>query len=313
MWAVLASLYPAQQNPDRVSKYENYIDALNFTGMVFPMKIKDIPKFEKNNEISVNVFGYENAEIYPLKITEYRFLKHVNLLFLSNEKKQHYCSIKNLDRLLSHTNRHNGRYYFCNFCLHGFTAKKLLDDHKDYCSQHSPVKITLPDENEKWLSFKDYAKKLRVPYVVYSDFESLQCKFQTCATSDKLSTTHKTRKHIASGFTYKIVSAVPGENYPHVTYRGSNAAEVFIQHMLQVEEELLKRLKTNIPMVMSEEEEQLFDDTEECHICKQPLDSDRVRDHDHSNGQFRGAAHNSCNLNFKNRPWIPVFFHNLKG
>jgi hypothetical protein len=39
----------------------------------------------------------------------------------------------------------------------------------------------------------------------------------------------------------------------------------------------------------------------------------KVADHDHLTGQFRGAAHSSCNLKYKNPRFIPIFFHNLAG
>ena len=70
----------------------------------------------------------------------------------------------------------------------------------EYCSQHAQLKVTLPDENEKWLALRDFTRKLCVPYVIYSDFESLQSKQKP---HNKVSITHKTRKHVASGFTYK--------------------------------------------------------------------------------------------------------------
>ena len=38
-----------------------------------------------------------------------------------------------------------------------------------------------------------------------------------------------------------------------------------------------------------------------------------VRDHDHITGEFRGAAHNGCNLNHRETKKINVIFHNLKG
>lgn len=50
-----------------------------------------------------------------------------------------------------------------------------------------------------------------------------------------------------------------------------------------------------------------------CHICKHLLFGDKVRDHDHMTGQYRGAAHSYCNLNFKVCSFIPVVFHNLCG
>ena len=54
-----------------------------------------------------------------------------------------------------------------------------------------------------------------------------------------------------------------------------------------------------------------------CHFCKKPCGDDRVRDHDHITGKYRGRAHNKCNLEEgkKNtrRYKVPVIFHNLKN
>ena len=36
----------------------------------------------------------------------------------------------------------------------------------------------------------------------------------------------------------------------------------------------------------------------------------KVRDHCHYTGKYRGAAHNNCNLNYKIPKEIPVVFHN---
>ena len=56
-----------------------------------------------------------------------------------------------------------------------------------------------------------------------------------------------------------------------------------------------------------------------CIHCKQPFVEDfymdKVRDHCHITGKYRGAAHWRCNINFRINPEmeIPVFFHNLRG
>ena len=44
---------------------------LNFTGIEFPVKFRDIDRFEKQNEvIAVNVFGLKGTKVYPLRISE---------------------------------------------------------------------------------------------------------------------------------------------------------------------------------------------------------------------------------------------------
>ena len=71
----------------------------------------------------------------------------------------------------------------------------------------------------------------------------------------------------------------------------------------------------NKNLIMSEEEEHLFQQSNSCWICKKLIDNDdeKVRDHCHVTGKFRGAAHWNCNINFQLTKKVPVIFHNLKG
>ena len=69
---------------------------------------------------------------------------------------------------------------------------------------------------------------------------------------------------------------------------------------------------------MSSEEEQNFNAAKECHICgkKYTYEDIRVRDHCHITGQYRGSAHEYCNLKLRissEKFKQPVIFHNLRG
>ena len=52
-----------------------------------------------------------------------------------------------------------------------------------------------------------------------------------------------------------------------------------------------------------------------CWICKKRIDNDeeKVRDHCHVTGKFRGAAHWDCDINFQLTKKAPVIFNNLRG
>ena len=71
----------------------------------------------------------------------------------------------------------------------------------------------------------------------------------------------------------------------------------------------------NEKFIMTEEEEEFFQKSNICWICKKFIsnDEDKVRDHCHVTDKFRGAAHKSRNLNFKLTKKVPVIFHNLKN
>ena len=100
IYSVLAALHPVQ-DAQRVTKYIPFIHELNLSGIDMPMKLQQIPKFEKQNEISINVFGYEEG-VYPLHISSFRFPRHINLLLITDGEQNHYCLIRDLGRLLNH-------------------------------------------------------------------------------------------------------------------------------------------------------------------------------------------------------------------
>ena len=75
-------------------------------------------------------------------------------------------------------------------------------------------------------------------------------------------------------------------------------------------------------MIFTSEDELSYKNATHCHICDLPLkkgihasntDDITVRDHCHITGKYRGAAHQSCNLNYKLPKFYPVVLHSLYG
>ena len=71
----------------------------------------------------------------------------------------------------------------------------------------------------------------------------------------------------------------------------------------------------NKNLIMCEEVEHLFQQSNSCWICKKLIDNDgkKVRDHCHVTGKFRGAAQWNCNIKFQLTKDVPVIFHKLRG
>ena len=70
----------------------------------------------------------------------------------------------------------------------------------------------------------------------------------------------------------------------------------------------------NKNLVMTAEENEKFERSNICCICGGLIDfDDKVRDHRHITGKYRGSAHWSCNINLKINKKVPVIFHNLRG
>ena len=98
--------------------------------------------------------------------------------------------------------------------------------------------------------------------------------------------------------------------------RGENATYEFFKTILKQYKYFKKIMKEYFNKnVIKSEEEHLFQKSNSCWICKKLIDNDeeKMRDHCHVTGKFRGAAHWNCNINFQLTEKVPVMFHNLRG
>ena len=324
LWAILAHLHPVhyRDHPHRVGKYHHYEHELNMIGVSYPTPLADITKIEKNNNISINVIGFDETDkFYPLRVAKDIKEQHVNLLLIKEGEKGHYCLIRNFSALMNKRTKAKRKHYFCYNCLHGFTKQSLLDNHVQLCYKQRAQKIVFP-EKEKTVKFKNIKKQLRVPFIIYADFECYTEKIANPVNNPNKTNTTAYQHHKPSGFSYMVVSARQDYTKAPVVYRGRNVVDTFFSYIIDEEQRIKDILKNPQPMRLTREEEQEFYQADDCHICNQPLGIDRVRDHDHLTGDYRGAAHNECNLALKYKKVndklvfsfvVPVVFHNLRG
>ena len=314
-------VYPVNDNTDQLSNYEENSKKFNWKNIKFPVSLKDIDIFERwNPTYSVNVFGYEQKEfIYPLRISKNTDKDVINLFLISDGEKQHYCWIKTMSRLLSSQVCRNGHErYFCYNCLNSFKTEEVLRKHKEYCHNNEAVKIGLPKKEDLYIKFKNYERSMKVPFVIYADFECFTEEINTCQPNPQNSYTKRYQKHTPSGFCY-LVKCFDDNIYKEklVIYtknsENDDVAQAFVEHLEKTVKDIYQKFKFLKEMIMTKTDKENYANAQRCHICEEPLDDDKVRDHCHLTGKFRGAAHNKCNLKYKVPKFIPVIFHNLSG
>ena len=114
-----------------------------------------------------------------------------------------------------------------------------------------------------------------------------------------ISYSKKYEDHIPCSFAYKLVCVDDKFSKSIVVFRGENAAYEFIKAILKEYEYCKKVMKKhfNKDLIMHEEKEHLFQESNSYWICEKLIDNDneKVRDHFHVTGTFRGAAHWGCN------------------
>ena len=303
-----------------------------------PMQLKDLDKFERQNEISISVYGWEESKTnadgeevpgyaHVLRVVCEEKEQHVNLLRIGNDDTSHYCWIKNFSRLVGNqysANEHELAY--CRFCLHGFKgvaiegrctrledAKRRCNEHESRCFVHGGQKTSFPDN--PIVKFEAIEKQVEAPFVVYADFESLLEPMP--ATTGQ---TTKTEEHVACSYAYYIVSRVPNIQFDLKLYVGTDATEHFLTSLQKdLNKHIMPVIERNEEMIWDDVAQASFDAATECFICRKPLDRENEvisRDHCHFTGQFRGAVHQSCNIKYvveKERYKLPIFFHNLRG
>ena len=321
MWSVLRALNPKDIHPERIDKdLKSKQDTINMKGIHNPVNFRDIDRFESQNpNISISVVGYNKDErVYPLKISKYTGCEHdIVLLLIKDGEKSHYCLVKNMSALLaSQINNHKGTCNICLNCFNGFKTPDSLNKHKEYCYNNECVKIVMPPPGT-YLRFKNFLHSEKAPFAIYADFESLIKPMDNCDPNPNKSYTKKYQKHEPISFSYYIISSIDGvykpilRKYTKTKPEDVDVIDVFISWL----EEDVKAIANIEPkkMIFTEEDRKQFNKASDCWICGEELGNDRVRDHCHYTGRYRGPAHNNCNLKYRKPKSIPVFFHNLSG
>ena len=96
LWSGLRYLHPREKHSTRINDLIEYENDLNFKGIEFPVKVKDIQKFENQNPNlpGINIFSInDNNKIYPLRLNQKDTKKSIDIFLFSKDEIQHYSLI----------------------------------------------------------------------------------------------------------------------------------------------------------------------------------------------------------------------------
>ena len=169
--SVITAEKVGMKDPQRVSNLRKFMDNYNWSGLEFPVSIKDIGKFETRNNISVNVLAVEGRDIYIHRKGQRMMGREINLLMVSEDGINHYTVIKGLSRLLKSSNtKHKCKQHFCMNCLQGFTQESSRYQHQVYCENNKSVRVEMPKQGST-IEFKDLQNQFKVQFTMYTNFE----------------------------------------------------------------------------------------------------------------------------------------------
>jgi len=316
---ILAALHPTPPGKrcSDLTQYMKYESTLNTSALSYPVNIGQIPEFEKNNALTINVLTLnKNNDIVFVYKSERNGDQQINLLLY----KSHYHLIKSFNCFLNFAANQKrklcqkcGRFcrypgVQCSDCLRG--GDKCQKVGESSCST-----LTFMPENSQQ-QFSNFNNVVKHPFVYYCDLETMLSNDFTKPNHTK---TKRTKKHLPIAIGLIRISCEKNLSHTQpIIHTGQDCIEKFYQ-TLQAEIEYMDDILLNVnhPIHMSRAQEQEHKISTQCYVCKSSFEhkgEDKMRDHNHIKRKrnYLGAICNSCNLNRTDTRFkkTPIIFHN---
>jgi len=203
-------------------------------------------------------------------------------------------------------------------------SKAHIRSHDRTCIENKAHQVIMPKPGE-CVRFKSYKKLLRAYFTTYFDFECIL----------------KNSKYIPCQFS--IFCPDLGILRVQCSDNPQQLMNEFWDILFEINNKAKEKLNNPVPIIFTKKDKKKYEKAQTCWICGKGFGEegknkycyqagldlvvdyydkiyddvtnyDKVQDHDHLTGEFRGAAHRICNLNLNYKHYkIPVFAHNGSG
>ena len=298
----------------------------------------DQKKFEQNNKtIALNIlFVQHDTKTIRLAYKSKYNHKRENqeaLLMTTNGKKWYYLAlrsvctpnehnppVRSLSRLFRGIRSNHVKDFYSLGCLNSFRKDNVLKRHERLRDKHDYCHIKMSTKDNKILKYNDGEKSLKAPFIIIFDLERLLKTEQSCQNNPEKSYTARKAKHEPSDWAMFTKCSFDKEKNRFDYYRGIDCIEKGCEKFKGRATEIIN-YKEKEMISLTDKENNSYGKQKVCHICKKEFCYDKneekkfklyqkVRDHCHYTGKFRGAVHSICNLSYKVPKEIPVVIHN---
>jgi hypothetical protein len=317
---------------------KKYFKKFNTNKISFPITIQGIKKFLAKNpqldlKINILVRSLNSSErkevIYPYEFGLGSGSKILNLLMVQKRSgksaENHFLVITDVNKYLRavYENEDKSKSYkkafFCLNCLNSFSSDRKVKEHEQLCSLNKPRLEVMPEKDKSEIKFKHFEHQHKLDYVAFLDFEcALPSTLKKCSICRSLkckcdaSFTDVLSKQEPIGYSFVVLG--PNDKIIHEnSYIGRKAGEAFVDHLFEQERLWIRNLLgVEKEMVMSNIDVINFSQATNCYMCDREFDWNfyKVRDHNHANGKYLGAACNQCNLRRRKPRSLRIFVHN---
>ena len=240
--------------------------------------------------------------------------KQIILLMITDGKKWHCFTVQTISRLFKGiTSNHYGDFYCLN-CFHSYRTKNKLEAHQNICENHDFCHVEMPTKDNNIIKYNHEEKSMKLPFLIYADLECLLEKMSTCQNNPNKSSTTKINKHTPSRYSIFTSCSFDESKKKKNYYRGDDCMKKFCKDLREHAMKIINYEKKKM-VPLTKKEEICYNKQKICYICKKEFNNNdkkqqKVKDHCHYTGKYRGAAHNICNLRYKVPKEISEVFHN---
>ena len=285
------------------------------------MGFEDILEFEKLNDVPINVFGYNNGQLFPLKISSHESEFVMDLLLLYDGDHHHYVLITDLVKVVCYVRLIDVHYSYqiCRNCF--WICRDGLESynvHMTNCGNNAPAVIHMPSSNQNSYNFTNLSATCFVPLVIYFDFESFLRPVSGCRATSSRAFTQIKEIHEPCGFALTVIDHHSSKPIFYQVYSSEDCMANFVKLLHKLARDIHKQ-KRKYPFFKGDRRSLDKSQATQCWICEKPFSKVEDQensidlDHSHYSGNFLGWAHEKCNRARRHINFTPVVGYNTQN